>query len=51
MQVLVVAGLVPTTDWRNWYQLELKDHMHNYLKANCDKFAHNKNRSMEARDN
>ena len=41
LPILVVTGLVPSTDWRNWYQLDLKDHIHNSLRANYDKFAHN----------
>ena len=41
MQQAVVASLFPTQDDRHWWELELKERLHTYLRANCNRFAHN----------
>ena len=42
MQQAIVASLVPTQDYRHWWELELKDRLHMYLRANRNRFAHNR---------
>ena len=42
MQQAIVASLVPTQDYRHWWELELKDRLHTYFRANCDRFARNR---------